>query len=612
MATSNENQKLEKRVMNRRQYARRMFAYALTLSLTGCATPWFRKEKDPSEEYKQEIEEVKDLWRSENRPRTIDQISRKVITLMRVENIALVTELPGTGGKAEPSSQRDRMLSIMRRHDVPNPNQLLDDPSTAMVTAEVIVPPAARKREKLNVLVSLSKHSEGTSLQGGWLMNTELVEMSVLGGKVLDGFGFAMASGPLVTKQQLTGDPSPEAALKAMVVGGAELMQSRTIGLAIVDKFAHAVTMKTILPPINRRFAVFDGANQVGVAKPKGDSYIELSLPPRYRQDPDHFANVIQHIGVAESKDEHTARLQQCSRELLEPTTARRAAFQLEAAGKDSVDLLLPGLGHPAPEVRFYTAHALAYLNDARSIPVLRELAMVEPAFRAMCLNGLIVVESYKANEALQSLLSAPDAETRYGALLALREHDSQLPIVNGEKSGKVGSILEIPSAGPQLVVVGLNLQPEIVIFGTNPAVAINSFMYVNPRLIVKSNGAGRATVTHIAPGRDDRVQECSSDMKSLLGAITAVGGNYGDWVNFVRICGVDKLIAAEVAMNPVPVAGRKYNRDGSSIDLEMSSDKPEKISELTDIPAMTTDEVTGPERSWMNPFSWFGAKKST
>ncbi len=76
---------------------------------------------------------------------TIDQISRKVITLLRVENIALVTELPGTGGKAEPSSQRDRMLSIMRRHDVPNLTNCWTDPSTAMVTAEVIVPPAARK-----------------------------------------------------------------------------------------------------------------------------------------------------------------------------------------------------------------------------------------------------------------------------------------------------------------------------------------------------------------------------------------------------------------------------------------------------------------------------------
>ncbi len=116
MGTGNKN-----RLMDRRESAQRMFACALAFSLSGCAAPWFRKEKDPSEEYKKEIQEVKDLWRSEDRPRTIDQISRKVITLMRVENIALVTELPGTGGKVEPSSQRDRMLSIMRRHDVPNP-----------------------------------------------------------------------------------------------------------------------------------------------------------------------------------------------------------------------------------------------------------------------------------------------------------------------------------------------------------------------------------------------------------------------------------------------------------------------------------------------------------
>ncbi len=42
----------------------------------------------------------------------------------------------------------------------------------------------------------------------------------------------------------------------------------------------------------------------------------------------------------------------------------RRAAYQLEAAGKDSINLLLPGLDHPDREVRFYAAHALAYLND--------------------------------------------------------------------------------------------------------------------------------------------------------------------------------------------------------------------------------------------------------
>ena len=403
MATSKEKQ-----AIHRRECARRMLAYGLAVSLSGCVTPWFHKEVDPSEEYKQEIEDVKKLWQSDARPHTIEQISRKVITLMRIENIALVTELPGTGGKVEASSQRDRMLNIMRRHEVPNPNQLLDDPSTALVTAEVIVPPAARKRDRLNVLISLSKHAEATSLQGGWLMNTELVEMSVLGGKIRDGFGFAMAKGPLVTKQQITGDPSPESALKAMVVGGAELIQSRTIGLVIEDKFAHAVTMNTILPPINRRFTVFDGANQVGVAKPRGDGYIELSVPPRYRQDPDHFANVIQHIGVAESKEERIARLELCSRELLEPTTARRAAYQLEAAGKESIPSLVNGLQHPDHEVRFYSAHALAYLNDARSIPALQELAVIEPAFRAMCLNGLMIVESYKSSDALQELLNAP------------------------------------------------------------------------------------------------------------------------------------------------------------------------------------------------------------
>ncbi len=68
MATGNEKRDDEKQAMNPGKVRKECFAYALALTLSGCATPWFHKEKDPSEEYKKEIEEVKDLWRSEDRP----------------------------------------------------------------------------------------------------------------------------------------------------------------------------------------------------------------------------------------------------------------------------------------------------------------------------------------------------------------------------------------------------------------------------------------------------------------------------------------------------------------------------------------------------------------
>lgn len=594
-----------KRLPNRRALARAGFACALALSIGGCATPWMGKQKDVAQLEQEDKQRVKDLWASEERPKTIGEISRKVVTGTRIESVALVTELPGTGGKVNASSQRETLLDLMRRKNVRNPNQWLDDPSTAMVAAQVIVPPASRKGDRMNVLLKLSSHAEGTNLQSGWLMSHELFEMGLLSDGVHKGFGYAMAEGPLVTEQQISGSDKPEAATAAMVIGGAVLMHTRNIGLAIQEDYAHAVTMAAVLPAINKRFTIFDGVQQIGVAKPRDEDYIELTVPSRYRHDPDHFANVVLSIGVAEPLDEKKARLEKCRLELNEPVTARKAAWQLEAAGKEAVPMLVDGLRHPDKEVRFYAAHALAYLNDPRAIPVLHELARIEPAFRAMCLNGLALIENFQAGDALEDLLHSADAETRYGALWALREQDSSSPTTVGTKVGKVGSILELPSTGPGLVVVGLHKVPEIVIYGQNPSVNFTAFTYVNPRLMLRKTAGGRITVSHLVPGREDRITECDSDLRSILAAIAEVGGCYGDWVNFIRVCGAEKYIDADVAINPVPSGGRKYERDSD----KYPSGEDRLTGAATDVlaePPASKDEAKS-DSSWLNPLTWFG-----
>jgi hypothetical protein len=151
--------------------------------------------------------------------------------------------------------------------------------------------------------------------------------------------------------------------------------------------------------------------------------------------------------------------------------------------------------------------------------------------------------------------------------------------------------------------------RPEIVLFGVNPEVTIRGFLNVNKNLIIKNSGPGRATITLISAGRDNRVHECATDLKSLLAGLAEVGANYGDWVNFVRLCGAEKLIPCEVAMNPMPLAGRKYDRDGANIDSDTNAEKSEPISELKNIPAANPEEDGSSNRSWINPFTWFSSK---
>ena len=250
-----------------------------------------------------------------------------------------------------------------------------------------------------------------------------------------------------------------------------------------------------------------------------------------------------------------------CKRQLAEPTTVRSAAWQLEAIGKEAIPILVEALTHPDPEVRFYTAHALAYLNDPRCVPVLKSLAPQQAAFRAMCLTALATVDHHEAESALLELLHAADPETRYGAMLAIRSRDADNPLVKGIPIAKTASILQIPSNAPPLVAISLEQRPEIVIFGEAPVLTLPPFIQINPRIVLKSDTPNLVTISRFAPDEDDRVTQCKTDLPSLLAGISTVGGSYGDWISFIRECSKNGYMTESFAINPAPSAGRVFDR---------------------------------------------------
>ena len=87
-----------------------------------------------------------------------------------------------------------------------------------------------------------------------------------------------------------------------------------------------------------------------------------------------------------------------------------------------------PGLGEEIldapssddPEVRFYAAEALAYLDVTEAVDPLAKVVRDEPAFRVNALAALSAMDDGAAYEALRTLLSAKSAETRYGAFRAM------------------------------------------------------------------------------------------------------------------------------------------------------------------------------------------------
>ncbi|MEO8270664.1 MAG: HEAT repeat domain-containing protein, partial [Aureliella sp.] len=281
-------------------------------------------------------------------------------------------------------------------------------------------------------------------------------------------------------------------------------------------------------------------------------------------------------------------------KQLLEPTTVKKACWQLEAIGEKAAPMLAEVLSHPNAEIRFYAAHALAYLNDRRAIVPLTELAEQYPAFRAMSLNGLTILDHYEAADALSSLLNSSDPETRYGAVRALRRKDSADAQVSGRAVGETGRILEIPTSGPPLVVVSLTQTPEVVIFGDNPLLKLPAFEYVTPKLMINTGSDGRLTISHFEAGEEDRQVQVDSDLLSLLEGIAEVGGTYGNWVSFVREASSKGYLSTPLAMNPIPQAGRAFDRS-----QEPAFEPGENFVE-------NTVGATPPQPAvWYNPATW-------
>ncbi|QDV26602.1 flagellar basal body P-ring protein FlgI [Aureliella helgolandensis] len=585
-----------------RRAALRLLLLGLPLS-AGCFSPWFA-HKEPVSDSQLQRDRIKESLTNATRPHLVREIGfERDLTGAPLQNVGLVTSLLGTGGKVKASAPREKMLDFMRRNDTENPNTLLDDPNTAMVVASVVAPPAARKGEVLDVIVQSSTHAEASSLERGWLLDTPLLEMKRLGGQVRESFKHASASGQIITVAEITGSTEPADQTRGTIIGGARMLKGRELGIGIEPEFADAITMAAILPAIQTRFTIFNGRKQTGIATPTEDSHISLELPKRYELDAYHFINVVLSVGFNESPEERAARIQTLRRQMIEPTTVRQAAWQLEAIGEEAKEILAETVAHPNPEIRFYSAHALAYLDDRRAIAPLSQLCLEQPAFRAMSLTGLTVIDHFDAEEALRQLLHVADAETRYGAVRALRYRDARDPQVTAQAIEQTGQILDIPSEGPPLVAVSLSRVPEIAFFGAPPQLTLPEFEYVNPRMMIRREPTGGFSVNHFEPGKADRSTKVSADLRSLLIGIAEVGGTYGDWVSIIRKCRDSGYMAEPVAMNPIADAGRSYNRV-TSATLEPG----EKLYDDTFIytpPSTEEDRQSSKDKTWYNPFSW-------
>jgi len=540
------------------------------LFTSGCASSWIHwpgrsasldglgEDGEPIKETRK----LEDILSGADAPVRIgDAVEPLGLDWIKIESVALVNGLIGTGGAPQPSPQREELLSELKTYNVDRPNSVIDSLETAMVTTQVNLPPGVRKGDRLDVFLRISDKANAKSLKGGWLMPTRLRELRVLGDSIRQGDVRAIARGPVLVHQQYSGASDEGELRTGIVLGGAVVNESRTLALRLRSNCQHVMLAAKIAEIINERFYFFDGTRRRGIATAKQDDLVEIDVHPRYRQNVSRLMAVIRQMPIRPNAVDMTTRMDELQLRLSEPTTTEEATFELEALGEVGLEKLREGLQHPSPEHRFYHAQALAYLDAPEAIGPLEELTIIQPAFRFHAIKALGSMDSMLAGDALLRLMQVDSIETRYAAFRALANRADADLTVPGQVMVDGYRLYQIPGEAMPLVVISGVKHAEIVTFGPpQPILPFDSFV-VRDGLVARYLPDGQLALSHFRVGHEDKRATASASVPGLLQALVKVEASYGDAVETLRTLKQQSLIPAQLVVDPLPDPQAEFRR---------------------------------------------------
>lgn len=534
------------------------------LPSVGCVAPLFRGQSPEPDE----LTKVPPELEMTNTKLVGDIANAWGMSYQKIESIALATGLDNTGSDPPPSPQRQMLLDEMKTHDVKDPNKLLASPSTSMVLLRAYLPPGVQKGDRFDVEVRVPSRSETSSLRGGWIMQSRMKTMEVLGGSIRQGHVIGLAEGPVVVDAAFKESDDKVLLTRGRLLGGGVSQISRGIGLVVQAEESSIRTATLISQSINTRFHTFDHGKKVGVANPKRDNFIDLAIPTRYKNNIWRYVRVVRAIALKESPTDRIARIRLLDSKLAEPTTAHEAAIQLEAIGKEAIPVLKHGLESPLAEVRFAAAEALAYLDEAEAGKGLAEAAKNTSAFRWSSLMALASMDQVSAYDALNELLHVPSAETRYGALRSIRQRNPRDPLVRGEFLGEDRvSFHVVNTTSEPMVHFAKSMQPEIVLFGADLRIKPPVYLYAGKKILLKGIDADRVKLIRYVPGQEDQTEIVSTELAQLLPMLFKLGADYTDVMQCLLKARKDGYLDARIAIDAVPKPGRVYYRDSMPDD---------------------------------------------
>jgi flagellar basal body P-ring protein FlgI len=563
--------------------------------LTGCTSPLFRAQSPDAGEFDQLVEETSTT------KLVGDLASAWGDRWLKVEGVALVTQLDGTGSDPPPSPLTDQLIKSMQTHEVRPAREALASKDTAMVMVGGFIPPGAQKGDTFDLRISVPPRSRTESLSSGWLMPTRLRQVMVIDRHLHSSDVAALGQGEVLVESLFDKSGGDVSEVRGRVLGGGVVRQPREFGLGIHSEHSSVRTSSMIGNAVNERFHHFDRGKKSGVATPLRDNQVKLALHPRYKHNFTRYLRVIRNIAVGETPGDRTNRLIMLDRMLHEPTTAELAALRLEAIGDGAKPILVKALSSHDAEVRFYAAEALAYLDVPEASEALFQAAQNEFNFRWRALTALAAMEQVGAQDALVRLLDAPGAETRYGAFRALRVSDPYDSLVHGQIMGKSFGFHTVPSAEEPMIHFSRSRRPEIVLFGQGQRIDPPAFLYAGHEILIKGVGRDKLKISLFKPNEETEHVFCSTSVDELIRAIVDFGGGYQEVLAALTSAHKKGYLDVRLEIGASPSARRTYKKRDS---IAESTAPESRYQVVNSIPDLFSDRLAT-ERSEESADAW-------
>ncbi len=429
-----------------------------------------------------------------------------------VSGYGVVVNLDGTGSGIVPAFLETWLVNEMRKLGVGSrslaarypewermtPQRVLRDPRTAVVRVSGLIPSGASVGTRFDLLVDALDEDTGTiSLAGGQLWQTTL---SVFGDNRQLGYTRPLAKGrgPVYISPYQggrDGDGTDDADRKAymrraVIVGGGAATEPRRLEIVLNQpSWARAAVVRDT---INERFRTEPDENKV-TANAVSDLVIQLSIPRRYRNNPQALLDLIAHTYPYPVPAEAAvdSMVDWMEREPDDAEAHRRAGLVIKALGATAVPALSRHYGHADPQVRLAALEAGAFLRDESTSDQLFELSNhSDPAVRIAVAEALVhLPRSTKGLGTLRKLLSDAEVPVRLAAYETLAVHDDplidRLAIVDPD--GTKFTIDRVPADDPFIYITAEGA-PRIVLFDPHLGFRTPVFASLwNHRLVMQS-----------------------------------------------------------------------------------------------------------------------------